>query len=340
MNVKHIVVSFGCLLLGAGLIQGCKKGNLMIERPKVTYPVGRFLIDLPEESEIGWGRQCYNYSGPFIKTFRAPTPELVKEVLEADAKEFRVPHEEGGTQLVKIVEGNRGNSWFMFYWRSNLIRDIGNTVRMKGYFWKPTQGFIFTDSAKLDPPGLEEAVTFLEGEFQKVCMRSPLEIPTGPGFCIENAYFQGEPNQDPIEHIAMHINLPSHPDVFVRFSTDTTNYVNPMPLLDRMLKLNSFEELISGIRRIRTRERWVGPYRGQELVERIREKNRTVGYSFMWEFNGEAKSGTTPNMLLEMMTGQGNPPVNSSLSRKEALALWDSMLDSIRFRNPHPPPVP
>jgi hypothetical protein len=132
--------------------------------------------------------------------------------------------------------------------------------------------------------------------------------------------------------------FPSHPDVFVRFCTDTVNEAsaNGRKLLERAGKYSPLEWMI-GVRRIRARERQVGPYQGQERVKRVRELNGKVGYTFMWEYMGQPNSATAPAMMLEMMTGYADPPVHSSLSGKQALALWDTMLDSIRYRVPETP---
>jgi hypothetical protein len=312
----------------------------MVEMRMITVPVGRFLIDIPEEATISWGRQGYEEPGSFIQTFEAPTPNLVKEAMEYDAKKYRKPHIDGGSQLESIVDGHIPNCWFMFFWDSELVKD--NYIEVKGYFWKGGQGFVFRNNAVFTPQGMRERADLLERYFLMVQMRSPQEIPTEPGFCFKNAYFQGGPKPDPTENIAMHVNLPSHPDVCVRFCTDveySASQTNPK-LLDRTA-LTLAEDAVnrlSGIRRLRARDRTVGPYHGQELLERIREYNGTVGYSFMWECLGRPKSATHPNLMLEMMTGYGEPPVASSLNRKEAMALWDAMVDSIRYRIPEPPP--
>jgi len=314
-----------------------KGRKTVTQMPMTTLPVGRFLIDVPKEAEIDWGRQGFEWAGPFIQTFPVPTPELLKEALEAEADQWRVPHKEGGMQLEKIVVGNIPNSWFTYYWKDREIK-FRNAVEVRGYFWNRGRGFVLNNDAENNSKGHMETSKLLEKYFHRIALRAPREIPVGPGFCFDHAYFQGEPARQPNEHIAMHITFPSNPDVYVRFCTDTVNEAgaNGRKLLERVGASSPLHALM-GVRRLRGQERKVGPYQGQELVERVREANLTVGYTFMWEYQGQAESATAPSLMLEMFTGYGEPPVNSSLSRKQALALWDAILDSIRYRTPETP---
>ena len=308
----------------------------------VTFPAGRFVIDLPEEADISWGRQGFDHGGPFIISFSAPTPEFVFEVMNEEIKPLQVPHNDGGVQLDSVVEGNIPNSWYIYYHENTYNKY--ETIELKGFFWKHGNGFIFKNSALNDNQSKKDREKLLDNLAQKINLRSEREIPTEPGFCFKNAYFQGEPAKDPNEHIAIHASLPSKPGVFIRFTTDVVGQgvVSGPNLLERKLKnpLPFGLSLIVGIRRLRLEERWVGPYRGHELIERIREANGTVGYSFMWEYSGEVDSATSPAMMLELMTGYAEPPINSTLSRKEAMALWDAMLNSIRYRVPSEPLQP
>ena len=303
----------------------------------ITVPAGRFLIDIPGEATLSWGRQGYEYAGPFIEVFPAAEPGLVLELMEARAKALEIPHSKGGNQLLKKQIGKIKFSWFIFYWKNEFFK--GRFLKVNGYFWRDGQGFIFQTGCRADPADMDLAIEVMEREFNKVKIRDSREIPEVPGFCIENAIFQGKPAGQPKENLAMHIHLPTHPDVFLCFRTDTVSeqVANGTKLLDRGTKDPFVIRLVTGIRRLRGQERRVGPYEGQEFVERVREPNFGVGYSFMWEYPGVGESATSPSLHLEMMTGHGEPPVNSSLNRKDAMALWDKVLDSIRYREPREP---
>jgi hypothetical protein len=40
-------------------------------------------------------------------------------MVEARAEALGVPHEEGGTQLERVVTGWRPHSWFIYYWKDS-----------------------------------------------------------------------------------------------------------------------------------------------------------------------------------------------------------------------------
>lgn len=181
---------------------------------------------------------------------------------------------------------------------------------------------------------MSERVKVLEADFARIRIRDNAEVPKEAGFCFDGAMFLGEPLPSPNEHIALHASFPSNPDVFVRFCTDTVHGVPNDNLLDRNARTASCLDPVFGIRLVRARDRVVGGYHGQELVKRYRESNLKVGYSFRWEYPGRFGDAKAPILSLEMMTGHANPPVNSSLRLKDAMALWDTMLDSIRYREP------
>lgn len=303
----------------------------------ITLPVGRFLIDVPENAVISWGRQGFEIAGAFIDTFQIESPEILYDLMKEESNTYDISHELGGRQLEKLVKGNNDNSWFICYWEK--INWKGKYIEIKGYFWKNGRAFIFKNNSENDPKAIDERIKLLEKLADRLFTRTPREIPKGPGFCIEEAYFQGGPSDDPSEHIAMHIRLPSHPDVFMRFTTDIVSWhVASSPGL-RERNAESLERLmlLSGIRQLKADERQVGPYLGYEVIDRIREYNFTVGYSFMWEYSGVGKSAQSPALLFQMMTGEADPPVSSSLTRKEAFDLWDRMLNSIRYRVPGNP---
>ena len=305
-----------------------------------SIPVGRFLIDIPENSIVSWGRQSYEMAGPFLETFPAENPGMLFQIIKNESDALDVPHALGGRQLEKMVQGNTDNCWFICFWDNRHTK--GLLIRIKAFFWKEGLAYTYKRSSEFSENDINNTIKMLEDVFKKLHLRRPLEIPSGPGFCIENAYFPGEPSLEPSEHIALHIRIPSHPDVFMRFTTGTVSnsVANGSNLRDRNDRNRLLFGPLSGIRQLRAAERQVGPYLGYEVMDRIREYNLKVGYSFMWEYPGVGNSAKSPSLLFQMMTGEADPPVSSSLTRKEAFELWDRMLNSIRYRVPGNPESP
>jgi hypothetical protein len=70
---------------------------------------------------------------------------------------------------------------------------------------------------------------------------------------------------------------------------------------------------------VRNRGRRTAGLDGEEFVMRSSEEGML---SFVWEFKGEAGSGTKPRIQLEMTTRDER--------QKEKMAAWDALVDSLR----------
>jgi hypothetical protein len=74
----------------------------------VPLPAGCFLIDLPAEACVRFGRQGFNEAGTFIQTLVVPGPEALRALVQARAEALVVPHEEGGTRLEREARRHQG----------------------------------------------------------------------------------------------------------------------------------------------------------------------------------------------------------------------------------------
>jgi hypothetical protein len=294
--------------------------------------VGRFLIEVPNNAELSWSNQGYEGAGAFIQSFNIPNKELWNDIIQEDLKRLNTPHDCGGMQLEKVVIGKLPNTKYEYFWESKEFK--GYYIDIRGFHLKGNRGFIFNTSSPFNNEELEKHTQNLEQLFKKLELRHQTEIPKMPGYCFDGAFLPGEPPLKHAESISLHIKFFTHPDIFIRFSTNTVGEIeaNYPKLLDRTSKSFPVFGIFAGVRRLHGADRKVGQFHGQELIERVRELNGSVGYSFMWEFQGQPDSWEKPAITLEMLTGYGEPTVQSSLSRKDATRLWNSILDSIRYR--------
>jgi hypothetical protein len=238
----------------------------------VRLPAGRFLLELPAEACVRFGRQGFNEAGSFIGTLAVPGPEAARARVAAQAEALRVPHEEGGTRLEQVLEGGRPHSWFVYFWKDTAFKD--DPLVLNGYFWLDGLLFIFQNTCAADPAAMAARAGKLEALFGRLRRRAPLEIPPGPGFCLREAYFPGWAARRSDEHIELLASLPATPGLSLRFRTDTVGEViaGYPPLLEREARSRRLHGTL------RARERPVGPFPGQELVKRVSQ-----GWSFAWE---------------------------------------------------------
>jgi len=300
----------------------------------MTLPAGRFLNNVPKGAAISWGRQHIENLGPYMDVFQASDPKELKTIVDEEITKLRTPHNKGGLLIEKTITDAIKNSFLLYYWSSPSYK--GDLIDLKCYLWKEGWGFYFKSEAHSNPVKIIHTIKTLAENFNNVFIRPPLEIPAEPGFCFENAFFKGEPTKDSNEHIALHLRFPAYPGVFIRLTTDCVGEPYWDSLLTRHAKNKGNLKLVFGTRTLRAQERTVGPYHGEELIQRVRDGIGKVNYHFMWEYQGLADDAKSPALLLEMVTGHGTLFSQSKLSRQEAYALWEIVLESLRYRDPVP----
>lgn len=334
ISVRKLTILFTSALTPILILKGRGKQRVTFDLSKMdSIPAGRYILDLPVVSNLSWGRQGYQEAGPFIRSFKCPSFQDLSCHIHDRIIELRYLSSKGEYAIQSTITRKQQDSIYILY-NNRIIENIPY-VDIDGFFWKQGYAFSFSSDAFGTPEDIQHRVDLLQRHFGNLVIREEREIPKERGFCIDHAFFRGDPSPDTSEHIALHANFQSHPDLFIRFTTNTLSRSTSGQA--RLLERNAagrqnLTGLHAGIRELRSGDRQVRHLRGQEVVKRIRESNFTVGYTFMWECVGEPENALRPSISLQMVTGFGSPPRSSSLNRKEAFALWDRVLDSIRYR--------
>jgi hypothetical protein len=113
-------------------------------------------------------------------------------------------------------------------------------------------------------------------------------------------------------------------DKFLRLhiENEVIHKVNPVGLIDRInagIKTDYAQGL--KIKKIRAGKRNIADQKGEEFIYKSTDDGEK-GFSFFWESTGENDSSHHPNSNVTMSTEDGK--------LDEKLALWDSILDSMR----------
>ncbi|MCY1369082.1 hypothetical protein D9M69_561010 [compost metagenome] len=129
--------------------------------------------------------------------------------------------------------------------------------------------------------------------------------------------------------------FPNYPGAHFEFSSSTG--AEQDRLLDRVGGfLMGAAKRIAGIETLRKRERSGAVPADEYLVAGSHQGQRL--YTFAWEAQGKDGSITEPNISAGLEVGESDPDANGKLPRppfksdKEALDLWDTIIDSIRLR--------
>lgn len=314
----------------------------MTEKMK-TVCVGRFLIDLPVAAEVSLSRA-------FIEGFDITTLSESEEQFSARvaARELEINSTRNalGRKNMEAVKEVRANGFsgkaFMYgRWRTYRIeggkRKYSEGVALNGLVHSAGTTFIFATD-RYDPARASNLVRLIS----QLRLLAANEIPTVPGFCIERAIFLNPLVAEQLERVVMFAGLPAHPDLAIVFSTMAGTAPAP-GLLARNAGAAAAEPFFvrAAFTNLREGKRVINGLPGEELVMRVREPNFTTSFSFDWEMGGHPDDVFAPLLTLELQTGlkpyAGAKPVQSSLSEKPLLELWDKVSSSIRVRPSEPP---
>ncbi|HBN8471152.1 TPA: hypothetical protein L3709_003315 [Pseudomonas aeruginosa] len=292
----------------------------------ITHCFGRFLIDLPPDAVINAG---YYLWGNSIEQLADTQDELESRVNRRESELRNSPHDSKGTLFIRRVDLGHG-SVGLLSWSSDVSTEM---YRLDTYFASsPTRRAYYRRgdiSIDREVRGIEISTEIA----RNIRSRRPNEIPSEPGFCIDQAYIAGDSFQ--VERFGVGVTFPEHPGVDFEFRSSTG--AAQKSLLERVGGfMQSALSTLAGMEVLRKGKRPVGNLPGEEYLVAGSDKGQR-GYTFMWDVQGKDDSLTEPRLtaglaVLERSNENGKPPPPAFKSDKEALELWDAIVDSIRVR--------
>jgi hypothetical protein len=296
-----------------------------------TYCLGRFLIDLPNDAEIV--AQTAEYRGDKIKVERQPSAETFLHLITEKENTLReTKHKKDPSLLKYLSKKDDGRSVAIIYWKTPEKRHLYETEVNK---WQ--KGFQFLAKGQADPDQMEMAVDFANRTLSELRYRDPTEIPSETGFCIERGLFAGEPAMPHYEYAYVHFRLKEHPDVIVTVTTRLVMKEDHEGLLDRIDRKSKdagLLELLNKIKVLRRGKHPAGDIPGEDYLQSIPTGETFSTHTFFWESIAKTKNLYAPEISVEFESGKINIGGYSkpSVSDKQAIELFDSIVNSIRVR--------
>jgi hypothetical protein len=317
-----------------------------------THCIGRYLIDLPETVDIKATSSDYRWMRVAV---RASTRDAYLAEANAFEGQLRATAHKKDPSLLRHVERSRDeNTISIVFWEKPFTT---YQSQIRGFRW--LSGSLLTANDKADADRIDIGLANTNKVLTEFRPRAPDEIPSEPGFCIDGGYFVGVPEANQ-EEASIRLTLKNHPDVWIDITTDTigTEQVVDAGLLARVdkgmsipLPLDIRTELAK-VRTLRRGQHAVGPVKAEELLEAMPNKTGLYAHQFRWEAFGERAQILAPSIVVEFETGkntEGNEDSGQpSLTDAEAIALFDTIVNSIRLRptapakasSVKPPPTP
>lgn len=308
--------------------------------------VGRFLIDLPEESQIEL--HSARVDGFNVSATAETREEFQGRLSQREAQLRATPDRSDGSRNLEVekgIESESGISGKMFVHGRTVTEGTatnGLDVERYRYEGVAVEALVHANGVSVDLAAGDyypHRVGNLPRLIEKLAPVAEGELPTESGFCIGRANFRDPLTADQGEEITMVARLPSHPGI--EFLLVLAAGVKPAEhgLLERNSDSKSRLPLSMKWRltELRAAPRDINGLAGEELVTYVVEENHANAYGFWWEVNGTRDNVLVPHLMFRMDTGKSNDrPVSSSMSKEAALGLWDRIVSSIRLRSTAP----
>ena len=322
------------------------QGDSMKPAPQPnTYCLGRFLVDLPNDAEIlAQTAEYRNRTYSIEKMAR----RAYQDMLSTMEKTLRNSKHKSEASLLREISTTGDGDSATFIFRETPV----DAYQYKVQSFKWTNGQVFSLKSYADDDRVGKALENSNRTLSELRYRDPKEIPTEPGFCIERGLFSGEPAMPHYEYAYVHFRLKDHPDVTVTVSTETTMKEGEEGLLDRIDRKSKESALIELFKKVQTLRRGnhpVGDIAGEEDLSAAPTGETFSTHMFRWESAGKLKQLYAPGITVEFESGKINIGGYSkpSVSDKQAIELFDSIVNSIRVRpvssptlSPEPSPNP
>jgi hypothetical protein len=305
-----------------------QSANVKADEDVTTFCMGRFLIDVPVGSKFSGG----NYKYDFIKIEPAKPgsfEEFEKEVVKSESDLKVAEHKyTKKSMLLQSVQIDK-NTKLLASWKTNFSTA---EISIAGYRWDRGNRFLF--QRDVDDDKQEPGINRMREAILRLRARTDTDIPIEPGYCFAGGFI-ADPNWRN-EEASLDIDIAGHPDAFVSVLIyPLASYKHDKPLLERMGGMAQFlGNLATSVHVLRKGDRQVGLYKGQEHLASAPNSGGIRGHAFVWETQGDGTLDT-PAIKIELTTGhqddKGNPQ-KTSLTDKDAMKLWDDILNSFRLR--------
>lgn len=310
--------------------------------PMKTICVGRFLLDVPANSIVTYGRA--DVTGWDVSTVADENDAAFQLRLQEKEATLRAALNRKGLQsLESIREVRAENKRGRIYVFNRIWLDVVDSSPQRFDEFVSIDALIHINGVSYEFKGeihKDEDVKILENILSHLLPRKPDEIPVEEGFCFDRGMLNGNLGVKFHEFTVVFVGMEDHPDMAIALSSIAGT--NPgKTFLQRDAENSVKLENRWRFHVLREGRRDLNSIPGEEMLEHVREPNGSKLQGFMWESLTSQDDVYLPSLSLELNTGHGRPgePIDSSLSDAEALALWDKISSSLR-RRPFGAPKP
>ncbi|WP_313632710.1 T6SS immunity protein Tli4 family protein [Massilia timonae] len=308
----------------------------LFEKTKILC-FGRYAIEVPQEAQLVWG------SASFPSDIDIISGGIEKAKLRADKNIGKLKREEDTAEITYNGPGPIEDSWQTRYFENEFAKE-DNSLFFDTYISKGEITFVLGDA--IETGETESTVIARQlAQAKSLRLRAAEEVPTEPGFCIEHGFMKGDRYGDS-EKVNAGIYLPSFPDITFSIRSNKDAYADydkaefeqmkrdELSLLGRIKGAQDMQGALYPKRDVlREGKRDVQHWKGEESL--IRRPDGT--HDFEWAFVGTPTEVANPSsfsaaMFTKVKHNLVGAAEKASVSDDEAVAVWDKILSSLKFR--------
>jgi len=307
--------------------------------------MGRFVMSVPQDVTFRGNVKLFYGLGKNFKTVQASiesqdaTPESMRRQMDAEAREIDEGDKNRKTKKSMLLDYRVINDRMIYLRKQDDLISASASNHELHVLVEKTQLVLEADSFEGLDPGPEFPIEPFE-QVQARLFRIASEIrpyddpeKAGSGFCLGPVVIDSDNDE---EEGAMGFRMSRYPDLRIGiYSKALTPEGTDKPLLERVSRVTErfdFDVLRKG-------ETSFAGMKGQEwLVKGINDHDNLILF-FQVESMRADPAFVRPLMSIDLQTGgqlMSGPDewkyVASSLTPREAVALWDAMVQSVRVR--------
>ena len=295
-----------------------------------THCVGRFLIDAPKGADISQGN--YGFQIAEIKPIQESAQPVEDRLRRLDRElaarvAAQATWKSGYGKQLDPAQAFGPRPDVRSVWYGKPDSDSKHSNQMDGFVVRPGGTYVFETSA-YDQTHVKEFNDFLTEIAPTLSVRENSSIPTVAGYCMNGGFIAMNPKRG--ESTGWGWDLPGRPDVSFGFGTTTNDDKVRMGQLDQEgATLKDMGNLVKDMKTIRKRRFDLNGVAAQEWSVEFTDVPQ---YEFSVEIPGAPNDNARPFIRMSMRVGDAQKKIKPSLSKGEAIALWDAVIQSLRLR--------
>jgi hypothetical protein len=311
-----------------------EQGNNLMTNPRIErlfehtklLCFGRYVLTVPVESRLAFGRDF-----PTLPN-RAKD---IEKVMEADRAKILAANKTA--EINYFGKGPMPNTWLIRSYKSGSAKEL----ELEGFrIYYVIGPHIFVDgdaTAKSQNVTPESILKDVVETTKNLRMRTPDEVPNDQGLCHEFGFTHDDSFGSVLSQVGLH--MAALPDVVFSVQSNQTINANYPGNSDGLLKLIADRKREAGSRypkftTLREGKKKIHGWDGEESLVRRPDGTQDFEWMFIGENGGSvARPGNLSVMMrTKVEADRAGAAQASSLNDEEAIALWDKLLDSLKFR--------